>query len=278
MNKVWLVTGASRGFGFEIAKAALTAGDRVVATSRSAASVAAALGTSDTLLALDLDVTRRDQVDTAVEAAMARFGRIDILVNNAGYSQLGALEECSFEQIEAQFATNVIGLIAATKAVLPIMRAQRSGHIFNFSSIAGVRAAPGACLYSASKFAVEGLSVSLAADVEPFGIKMTIIEPGAFRTEFLDDASTFTPATIIDAYDETIVGNTRRYVRQLKGVQQGDPVKLAQAIVDLSREAEPPLWFAAGADAVGVVEYMLAQRRDNLEATRARSSALTIDG
>lgn len=277
MSKIWFITGASRGLGADIAKAALRAGDRVVATSRSAASVEKALGASDSVLALDLDVTRPEQADVAVKAAMARFGRIDVLVNNAAYVLMGALEECSFEEIEAQYATNVLGLIAVTKAVLPVLRKQGSGHVFNISSMAGIRSAPGGSLYCSTKFAVEGLSEGLAAELMPLGIKLTIIEPGAFRTEFLTGASAVFSRDTIDVYATTAAGESRRFTSMLNGTQGGDPAKLAEMIVALSYHQSPPLRFVAGADAVESVEAMLENRSQNLEAWRAKSVSLALD-
>lgn len=278
MDKVWFITGAGRGIGREIVQAALAAGDRVVATSRSGLPDSAGLAPAEALLALDLDVTDHGAVERAVATAVERFGRIDVLVNNAGYSQLGALEECTLEQIETQFATNVFGLAAVLKAVLPIMRGQGGGHVFNFSSVAGVRSSPGCGIYGATKFAVEGLSGTLALDAAPFGIKVTIVEPGSFRTGFLGGASSFAPAAPIPDYERTVAGDVRRYVAALDGTQEGDPAKLARAIVQLSQMPDPPLWFTAGADAVGAVETMLHQRHANLEAMRALSSSLAIDG
>lgn len=277
MSKIWFITGASRGLGSEIARAALAAGDRVVATSRSAAAVTRALGASENLLTLDLDVTQPDQSVGAVQSATDHFGRVDVLVNNAGYSLIGALEECSLEEIEAQYSTNVLGLIAVTKAVLPTMRARRSGHIFNISSMAGIRSLPGASFYCSSKFAVEGVSEGLAAEVAPFGIKLTIVEPGTFRTEFLTAASAVFSRDVIDDYAATAAGETRRFSKALNGTQLGDPAKLAQAIVLLSQEDAPPLRFAAGADAVAEVEGMLASRRDSLEARRELSLSLALE-
>jgi NAD(P)-dependent dehydrogenase (short-subunit alcohol dehydrogenase family) len=273
MNKVWFITGASRGLGAEITRAALEAGDDVVGTARNSSDVEKAQARSEHLLAVALDVTRRGAPEAAVKAALARFGRIDVVVNNAGYGLLGAVEECSEEEIKGEFDTNVLGLIAVTRAVLPTLRAQRSGHIFNISSVAGFRGDPGGSMYSASKFAVEGLSESLAAELAPLGIKVTIVEPGYFPTEFLSRGAKFAER-IIDDYDAT-VGQTRRMLKEYDG-QQNDPGKLARALVTLANSADPPRRFTAGADAVQWFEEVLASRRAELDRWRALSTSLAL--
>lgn len=277
MKKIWLMTGASRGLGLDIARAALEAGNRVVATGRNLVSLRGALPASDALLCCTLDVTRTDEVEAAVAAALERFGRIDVLANNAGYPLVGALEECSPEEIDAQFATNFFGLIRITRAILPVMRAQRAGHIINISSMAGILSAPGASLYCSSKFAVEGLSEGLAAEIAPLGIHLTIVEPGAFRTEFLTEASAIFSAKTIDDYASSAAGIIRQFSRDLNGTQGGDPIKLAQALVHLVSQAEPPLRFAAGEDAVQCVEQMVALRRSQLDSQRDLSLSLALE-
>lgn len=276
MSKVWFITGASRGLGGDIARAALAAGDYVVATSRKAAAVTEAHGTSESLLALDLDVTKPEQAEAAVAAAIDRFGRIDVLVNNAGYSLIGALEECSLEEISAQFATNVIGVMAVTKAVLPTLRRQRSGCIFNITSSAGIISVPGVTLYCSTKFAVEGLSEGLAAEMAPLGVRLVIIEPGAFRTEFMTPASAVYARQTIDEYESTGTGDMRRFCKELNGTQGGDPLKLAAAIVKLADDPAPPLRFTAGEDAVQAVETMLESRRASLEACREQALSMAL--
>src|SRR4051794_9413226 len=178
MSKTWFVTGAARGIGASIVRAALAAGDRVVATGRDPEAIAASFGRAEAVLALRLDVTGRQEVEAAVAAALERFGRIDVLVNNAGYGHFGMFEESTPEEAERQFATNVFGLFDLTRAVLPAMRRQRAGHVVNISSVAGIRGGPGGSLYCASKHAVEGFSESLAHEVSPFGIRITLVEPG----------------------------------------------------------------------------------------------------
>ena len=202
--KVWLITGAARGFGREIAKQALERGDSVVATARRPELVTETLpGYGDRLLAVPLDVTDPAQPAAVARAAVSRFGRIDILVNNAGRGLLGAVEEASPEEVEAVFRTNVFGLLAVTRAVLPIMRARKSGRILNMSSVGGFAQVPGWGIYGATKFAVEGLSEALRAEVEPLGIQVVIIEPGSFRTDFLDGSSLHTASHVIEDYAAT---------------------------------------------------------------------------
>ncbi|MBB5754884.1 oxidoreductase [Prosthecomicrobium pneumaticum] len=273
MTKTWFVTGASRGLGAAIATAALDAGDRVVATGRDPAAITAALGAGeDRLLALRLDVAAAGEAEAAAAAALERFGRIDVLVNNAGYGHLGLFEETAPEDAERQFATNVFGLFAVTRAVLPAMRRQRSGHVFNLSSIAGVRGGPGGSLYCASKFAVAGFSESLANEVAGLGIKVTIVEPGFFRTDFLDPRSVAISTGGIEDY-RTLSEQIHTLYRERNHQQAGDPAKLAAALVRLAGEAEPPLHFAVGSDAVEVVSTKLANWTREFEAWRALSAS-----
>ena len=268
MSRTWFITGASRGIGAELAKAVLASGDRVVATGRNQAQVAqlyAAAG--DRVLALPLDVAQEDQVRAAVDAAIAKFGRIDVLVNNAGYGQLGLFEEIGAEEIARQYATNVFGLFNVTRAVLPVMRQQRSGHIFNVSSVGGLVAAAGGSVYCSTKFAVEGYSEALAQEVAQFGIKVTLIEPGAFRTDFLNDSSVrFGGNSIADygAFSE----RTKTSFTSRANRQPGDPEKLAKAILVLADTEHPPLRYAAGSDALGRIETKLTQRRAEIDQWR----------
>ena len=248
--KVWFITGASRGFGALMTKEALAAGDAVVATARNPKTVVDAIGEHPNLLATALDVTDERQAQEAAAAAVQRFGRIDILVNNAGYGLLGAVEEATAEEIEKIYATNVFGLLKVTRAVLPHMRRQRSGHILNFSSIGGYAGYPGWGVYGSTKFAVEGLSESLATEVEPFGIKVTIVEPGFFRTDFLADNSlSISPASIPD-YVGTPAGNMRDFAASANHAQPGDPSKFAAGIVTLANAENPPLRMPFGSDTV----------------------------
>ena len=266
--------GASRGFGALIAKQALAVGDAVMATARDAGHVSRALGEHSNLLPFTLDVTNETQTIGAAKAAVARFGAIDVLVNNAGFGLLGAVEEASLEEIEKLYRVNVFGLLSVTRALLPYMRARRAGHIINMSSIGGYRAGAGFGIYSSTKFAVEGLSEALAAELAPLGIKVTIIEPGYFRTDFLDASSLAVSPTIIADYDAT-AGRVRSRAAQLSHQQPGDPAKLAEAIVRLASEEEPPLRMPFGSDAVAAIriknEFMTS------EITRLHDLAISTD-
>ncbi len=275
MSKVWFVTGSARGIGAEIVRAALAAGDRVVATGRDAAAITAAFGQKDGLLVLRLDVTNNSDVESGVAEALSAFGRIDILVNNAGYGQMGVFEESDPEDAQRQFATNVFGVFNVTRAVLPAMRQQRSGHIFNISSIAGMRGGPGGSLYCASKHALEGFSESLSHEVTPFGIRITVVEPGFFRTDFLDASSARYGAKRIGDYAE-LSASIRAGYEARNHRQVGDPAKLGAVIVDLASREAPPFRFAAGSDAVEIVGAKIDRLRSDLDAWRSLS--VTTDG
>ena len=251
--RVWFVTGASRGFGALIAEAALAAGDAVVATARDPSTVTARLGSHERLLATRLDVTSETEAHAAVGEAVKKFGRIDILVNNAGYGLLGAIEEASAEEAAKLFGTNVFGLLGVTRAVLPHMRRQRSGHIINLSSVGGYTGYPGWGIYGATKFAVEGISEALAGEVAPLGIKVTVVEPGFFRTDFLDETSLLRTAREIEDYRDS-VGKTRAHAADVNHGQRGDPRKLAQAFIALANAKEPPLRLPLGSDTVERIE------------------------
>lgn len=257
-NKTWLITGAARGLGLSIAKSALSAGYNVVATARDTDSLKSKLGTKNQhFLILPLDVTNGTQIAATIAAACDHFGGIDVLINNAGYGLLGAFEQTQKTQIEHQFSTNVFGVFEMCRAVLPVMRKKRSGHIFNISSIAGVNAMAGASVYSASKFAVSGFSEALAQEVAGFGIKVTAVQPGAFQTDFLDPSSAhFADQGIEDynAFSEKIVAASNANNHQ----QKGDPDKLAQALLTLSNDADVPPRFLAGADAINMANSRLA--------------------
>jgi len=269
MRKTWFITGASRGLGVDIAQAALRAGDRVVATGRQRCQVADSLGPDhDRLLTRALDVTDAGQAQTAVAEAVARFGAIDVLVNNAGYGHLGYFEETTPDDVAAQFATNVFGLLGVTRAVLPVMRAARAGRIFNLSSIAGMRGSEMGSLYCASKWAVEGFSEALALELAPFGVTVTIVEPGPFRTDFLTPGSIRFGAGTIPDYEERRTAQ-RAVFEQRDGKQPGDPVKLADAIVQIAGDPAPPLRFAAGAMAVALWDARLGTLRAELDRWRA---------
>jgi len=248
-QKVWFITGASRGFGVLTAQQALARGDFVVATARDPRTVTAALGDHPNLLALRLDVKLEAQAVTAVQQALARFGRIDVLVNNAGYGLLGAVEEANAEEVRALYDTNVFGLLNVTRAALPAMRKQGGGHVINLSSVGGYTAFPGWGLYSSTKFAVEGLSEALAMELAPLGIHVTVVEPGFFRTDFLDASSLATTHDRIDAYAAT-VGAMREFAAGVNHQQPGDPAKLAGALLQLADSAQPPVRLQLGSDTV----------------------------
>jgi len=274
MKRIWFVTGASRGFGLEIVKVALERGDGVVAAARDPRAVERALGTHAELLPVALDVVDEAQAKAAVDAARARFGRVDVLVNNAGRGLLGAIEETSAEEVRAVFSVNVEGLLTVTRAALPAMRAQRSGTIVNISSIGGFAAWPGWGVYSATKFAVEGISEALQAEVQPLGIRVLVIEPGTFRTDFLDASSLQRVKRTIDDYAGTS-GATRDWADSSNHAQLGDPDKAAAAIVAAVTSEQPPFRLQLGSDCVARVEAKLADVASEL--ARWRSLALSTD-
>jgi NAD(P)-dependent dehydrogenase (short-subunit alcohol dehydrogenase family) len=247
--KTWFITGATRGFGALITQAVLASGDAVVATARDPSSIA----DHPRLLKLRLDVTNEEQARDTTARAVEKFGRIDVLVNNAGYGLLGAVEEASASEVERVFATNVFGLLNVTRAALPHMRKQRSGHIINMSSVGGYAALPGWGIYCATKFAVEGISEALASELEPLGIHATVVEPGYFRTDFLTAQSMSSTAVRIDDYADT-VGKMRTFAAAANHRQPGDPRRLAQAIVQLVAASKPPTRLALGSDTVARVE------------------------
>lgn len=252
-SKVWLITGAGRGMGVDIAQAALAAGYRVAATARDAANVTTAVGEHEELFAVSLDITDPDSIDAAVKAVIDRFGRIDVLANNAGNFQAGYFEEMSPEQFRAQMETNFFGPLNVTRAVLPVMRGQRSGHIVTVTSTAGIVSGGFGSAYGASKFALEGWTESLREEVEPFGIQVTAVEPGFFRTELLvEGSSTLWPALSIDDYADTVA--TIDAWKSMNGKQSGDPAKLAASLVKITELEQAPARWAAGADAVQAIK------------------------
>ncbi|MBA2117861.1 oxidoreductase [Bremerella alba] len=251
--KTWFITGASRGFGALIAKQALASGDNVVATARNPQGVVEAVGSHSQLLAVALDLADEMQAHAAVAAAVERFGGIDILLNNAGFGLLGAVEEATAEEVEHLYRTNVFGLLNVTRAVLPQMRRQRSGHVLNISSSGGYRAGAGFGVYCSTKFAVEGLSEALAEELSPLGIRVTIVEPGYFRTDFLEAKSLLVSPTRIEDYNAT-AGTTRQRAEQVSRHQPGDPKKFAVAMVQLAGSQDAPLRMPFGSDAVAAIE------------------------
>ncbi len=272
--RTWLITGASRGFGELIAKKALAAGDAVIATARKTDGMAERFGNHPNLLPVQLDVTNEQQAHQAVAEGIKRFGRIDILVNNAGYGLLGAVEEASKEEIEPLFATNVFGVLAVTRAVLPHMRRQRSGHVINISSIGGYEAYYGWGVYGATKFAVEGLSEALHQELQPLGIHVTVVEPGFFRTDFLDASSLVTSGNQITDYADT-VGVMRNVASNLSHAQPGNPAKLADAFLTLANAQNPPLRLPLGSDTVARIEQK--NRSVAAELDQWRDLALSTD-
>ena len=275
-KKVWFVTGASRGMGVDIAKAALAAGHSVVATGRDEGRVRKAIGEHDELLAVALDITDSDAANAAAQAALERFGRIDVLVNNAGNNYAGYFEEISPAQFRAQMETNFFGPLNVTRAILPIMRKQRAGHVITITSTAGLVGLEFCAAYAPSKFALEGWMESLRYDVEPYGIGTTIVEPGYFRTELLVDGSSIWPELSIDDYAER-TAQTIAAMKAMNGLQPGDPAKLAAGLVTLADSAEPPRRWVAGADAMQAAQQKAHELLDQIEAHRELSASLSYD-
>jgi NAD(P)-dependent dehydrogenase (short-subunit alcohol dehydrogenase family) len=273
---VWFVTGAGRGMGVDIVKAALAAGHAVVATGRNTEAVDRALGQADQLLVVELDVTRPDDAKAAVAAAVERFGRIDVLVNNAGNFYAGFFEELPAEDFRAQVETNLFGPINVTRAVLPIMRTRRQGLIVTTSSLAGISGQPFVSAYSATKFGLEGWMEALTPEVAPFGIRTMIVEPGYFRTALLTDESTKYPEPSIEDYADKTRATVAAW-KGMNGMQPGNPAKLAKALVQLASTAEPPLRWPAGADAIAAVEEKAKLLLAQANAHRKLSSSLGYD-
>jgi NAD(P)-dependent dehydrogenase (short-subunit alcohol dehydrogenase family) len=269
-KRVWMITGASRGMGAEITAAAPAQGDAVVATARKSNAITDALGSQPGLLAVDLDVTSESAALQAVKLAMEHFGRIDVLVNNAGYGLAGAVEETSAEEVRSIFDANVMGLLNVTRAVLPHMRVQRSGHVINMSSLGGYRVGAGFGVYGSTKFAVEGLSEALHAELSPLGIHVTVVEPGYFRTDFLDSSSAMEAKNVIADYAET-AGKVRVSAKAYSYRQPGDPKRLAQALLTLVSAENPPLRLQLGTDALTRVREKHAFVEQELQTWEALS-------
>jgi NAD(P)-dependent dehydrogenase (short-subunit alcohol dehydrogenase family) len=272
IKRVWFITGASRGIGALIAEAALADGNAVVAAGRNVAAIVERLGEHPKLLPVALDVTNEAQAMGAVEAAIATFGRIDVLVNNAGFGLLGAVEESTDKDVRRMYDTNVFGLLNVTRAVLPVMRANRAGHVINISSIGGYRAAAGFGAYSSTKFAVEGITEALRAELKPLGIHATVVEPGYFRTDFLDASSLVVAPDVIADYDETS-GAVRRKAVQMNHNQPGDPNRLAGAMIELVDAATPPLRLPLGTDTLAAIAAKNAYVAEEMEAWRPLSAS-----
>jgi NAD(P)-dependent dehydrogenase (short-subunit alcohol dehydrogenase family) len=274
-KRVWFVTGASRGIGAAIASAALAAGDEVAATGRNPVAIADRFGDHPSLFAAKLDVTDAELAHKAVEAAIKRFGSIDVLVNNAGYGLLGAVEEATMTEVRQIFETNVFGLLNVTRAALPHFRSRRSGHIINISSVGGYRSGPGFGIYCSTKFAVEGISEALHGELKPLGVRVTVVEPGYIRTDFLDASSLVISPTRIAEYDAT-AGETRRNAAAYSHAQPGDPDKLAKAVIALVQAPAPPLRLPLGADAVNAIENKTASVGQELEAWRELATSIAF--
>jgi len=275
-KNVWFVTGAARGMGVDIVKAALGWGHAVVASGRNPDAVSKAVGEADDLMVVKLDITRQADAKAAVAAAIERFGRIDVLVNNAGNFYAGFFEELPTEDFRAQVETNLFGPMNVTRAVLPVMPAQRRGLVVTISSTAGVAGVAFASAYAAAKFGVEGWMESLTPEIATFGIRTMLVEPGFFRTELLTEESTKYPEPSIEDYAEKSRQNVTGWKR-MSGLQGGDPAKLAKALVQLASQPEPPLRWPAGADAVETFEKKAKELVAQANANRALSSSLAHD-
>jgi NAD(P)-dependent dehydrogenase (short-subunit alcohol dehydrogenase family) len=275
-KKVWLITGAGRGMGVDIAKAALAAGNKVVATGRNTNKVRKALGESANLLVVKLDVTKPADADSAVKASLDTFGRIDVLINNAASFYAGFFEELTQEQIMQQLQTSLIGPMIVTRAVLPVMRKQHSGHIISISSSAGLSGFAFGSAYAASKFGLEGWMQSLQAEVEPLGINTTVVNPGFFRTELLTEESTNFASPSIDDYNDAR-DQQMQFWKGYNGQQSGDPAKLAKALITISDLDKPPLRFIAGADAIQGAEQVAETLKGEINALRKLSTSLSIE-
>lgn len=271
-SPVWFITGCSTGFGRELAQLILARGWRAVVTARNPSSLQDLVaGHEDNALAVELDVTKPEQVSAAADAAMKRFGTVDVLVNNAGYGYQTSVEEGDESEIRAMFDANVFGLFAMTRAILPAMRAQRSGHIFNITSLAGLAGFAASGYYSATKHAVEGWSDSLAQECNPLGIRVTCIEPGPFRTDWAGRSLHQTPCRI-DDYRET-AGARLKGTSGISGKQPGDPVRGAELMIALSQHAQPPHNIAFGAMAVEMGMHRLRAKLADIDAWRRESLA-----
>src|SRR5687768_708532 len=276
-KKIWFITGVSRGMGVDFARAALAAGHAVVGAGRDSSRVSQALGRSNDLLAVKLDITSRADAEAAVRAAVDRFGRIDVLVNNAADFQAGFFEEISPEQFQAQIEVNLLGALNVTRAVLAVMRRQRAGHIITISSTAGLAsAAEFTSAYAASKFALEGWMDALRVEVAPFGIHTTIVNPGFFRTELLSEQSTRYAEPSIADYDARR-GPLLAAWKATHGQQAGDPAKLTQALLTIASQQPPPRRFLAGADAISTAEQKIADLQADIESNRQLSTSLAFD-
>jgi NAD(P)-dependent dehydrogenase (short-subunit alcohol dehydrogenase family) len=275
-KQVWLITGAGRGLGLDLTKAALAAGHAVVATGRNKDKVAQAIGEAANLLVVTLDITKPADAAAAVQAALARFGRIDVLVNNAANFYAGFFEELTPAQMEQQLATSLLGPMNVTRAVLPVLRQQQAGQIMTISSTAGLVGFEFGAAYAAAKFGLEGWMRSLAPEVAPFGIEAITVNPGFFRTELLTSDSTNFAGHHLADYAERRASQ-EQFWTSYNGQQAGDPAKLAQALLTISSAEKPPRRFLAGADAIGTAQQVVADLQQDIDAYRALSSSLAYD-
>ncbi len=267
-KKTWFITGTSQGFGLEIVKQALAHGDNVVATSRNSTHLQKEVNdSSQHFLPLQLNLLNEEEIKQAIDQSIARFGQIDYVVNNAGYGLLSGIEEASAKEVQSSFEVNVFALLNVTRAVLPHMRSIQSGHIINISSVFGLIAGAGWGIYCSTKFAVEALSEALAQEVKPFGINVTLIEPGYFRTNFLNGGSLITAQHPLAEY--TAISEIRRkHVEEIPGHQPGDPIKLASAIIAMTKMPEAPLRLLLGSDALQFAEYKISQLQEGIAANK----------
>lgn len=271
-QQVWFITGASKGLGLELVKQLLQSGHRVAATSRDVGELQRVVGTESVdYLPMMVDLTAEDSVKKAIQTTIEVFGRIDVVVNNAGYGQLGSLEELTDEEARNNFDVNVFGMLHVIRQVMPQLREQGSGHFLNISSIAGITGAfPGWGIYCATKFAVEGLSESLAAEVAPFGVNVTLVEPGYFRTDFLSSGSMQVARHPVDAY-RLVRESDAIHQQQIRGNQPGDPVKAASAMIQIAAEPNPPMHLLLGPDAFGMAENKIKALQADMDQWKAMS-------
>ena len=267
-RKTWFVTGASKGIGLTLTKELLLKGYNVVATSRNIKNLQEAVGLSENFLAQEVDLVNENSVAEAIRAGIEKFGSINVLVNNAGYGLIGGVEEATDKEARQNFDVNVFGVLNTTRALLPHFRTNGTGHIFNISSVFGLIAGPGWGIYCGSKFALEGISEAMAQEVKPFGINTTIIEPGYVRTNFLEGDSIQTPKTAITAYS-AIQEEKNKHLEEIPGNQLGNPQKIAENIIELSKNEEAPLRVLMGSDALEFANYKLQMLRDSFEANKA---------
>ena len=273
-QKVWLITGAAKGFGLEFVKAALASGDKVIATVRSQPEqLAATLHHPPDLFIVQMDVTNEAQVQAAVQEGIAHFGRLDVVINNAGYGLIGGIEEATDAETRRQYDTNVFGLLRVTRAVLPTLRQQQSGHLINISSLFSYDARAGVALYGSTKFAVRGISQGLAVELAPFGIHVTDVAPGLFSTEFVSSDSYALIGHPIADYGETPVGQLRTNIAHYHKSQPGDPQKLAQLVVQLVAAAQPPLHLPIGQDAVDLYQQSVAKLKQEITPWLAQATS-----